>query len=65
MRPILLIVLRFLHQTLDDCMFVCGAVLIVIGVEQIYSPAAWIMAGVFCLLAGLLYGRYLHAEEIG
>lgn len=57
----------FMFRYLDDVLFVLGAALITAGAGWIYFPAGLIVAGLFCLAGGALYGRYLaeiqEAEE--
>lgn len=51
-----LVPMRKLLKVIDDLFFLAGAALIVYGLAQIYIPAAWIAAGVFCLAFGALIG---------
>jgi hypothetical protein len=47
----------FMPKYLDDLLFLIGAVLAVIGIAQIYPPAAWISAGAFCISGAVLVAR--------
>ena len=42
---------------LDDGLAVIGCALIVYGISQISTPAAWIAAGIFCVIGGFVIGK--------
>lgn len=44
---------RVLAASLPDAAAVIGAALLAYGVGQVYPPAAWVVAGVLLLAAGL------------
>jgi len=48
--------LEFMKNILDDILFLIGAGLVVYGVSLVFVPAAWMVAGVFAMLAGVLVG---------
>jgi hypothetical protein len=54
----------FMHKYLDDLLFLIGATLIVIGVAQIYTPAAWIVAGAFMIAGAVLYAKASAPVEV-
>jgi hypothetical protein len=55
----------FMPKYLDDFLFVIGAALVVVGVATIYPPAAWIIAGGFCISGAVLVARAnMPAREV-
>ncbi len=48
---------RIIGSILDDCLALSGAVAISYGAYQIYAPLGWIVAGVFLIVAAMLWGR--------
>ncbi len=47
----------FMSKYLDDLLFVIGAALVSTGAGMIYPPAAFIVAGVFCIAGAVLVAR--------
>ncbi len=47
-------VLSFLRSIFDDLLILAGCVVILIGVYQIFIPAAWILGGVMLIVFGVL-----------
>ena len=43
---------------LDDILLIIGAVLICIGTYAVCPIATWFMAGIFCIIGGVVYGKY-------
>ena len=40
-----------------DLVGLVGAVCLIVGTAQIYPPAAWLVAGIACLVVGVLGSR--------
>lgn len=57
-------VVSFLASFAVDLVAVSGAILIVVGVAQMYRPAAFIVAGAFLLTGAWIYARKAPALQV-